>query len=592
MLNRPLLAVDVGSTLTKVGLVASVDGANRLVCDVAGRTRVGHPDGGGPAGFLDLLRTIENLTGCVLLDARGQIEQSNFPPVAISTSCAPLLPVVILAGSIESLDVLRDLIVNVGFTRVTAQAALRNPGREPDRGLEILLERLDGVEAGVVVVAPRSRRDASSMGAILGAVRLSASDRRIPVLFAGAKNLSESLATAIPDSMDLHHIVTTDWLEPAFDSTQLRAVLGSMERPSNEMVESITRTLPAGSIGAVEATPGVTNRMITALARAVEGSVGVVDVGGRTTSIMVATPADEKKQSRSGPLRLDSRAVLGTGAGLGHVLRRLDLHRIKSWLPFDVEDGTLLDHLGNRWRRAQTVLGDVRELLVEQAVARECARAVMPSEAGTKLDILIATGGMAAYPRIGQSVLTLLDIFQPVRPCRLLLDRSSLLPRLAAVSRVDPLAAVSVLRTDTFVNAGPCLSLAGRANEGDVVAEIGVQRQVGPDEEPRSSRSYEIRYGTITAIPLRSDERAAIRVAAAKRMSFEIDKNRRVWSSTLGEAAPTANDSVSGGLLGLIIDARGRPLELPQDRLVRQAQLAEWLQALDAVDPPDLSGLN
>jgi hypothetical protein len=44
--------------------------------------------------------------------------------------------------------------------------------------------------------------------------------------------------------------------------------------------------------------------------------------------------------------------------------------------------------------------------------------------------------------------------------------------------------------------------------------------------------------------------------------------------------APT---HVRGGLAGLIVDARGRPLALPNDGRRRQERLREWLVALRVI---------
>jgi hypothetical protein len=41
-----------------------------------------------------------------------------------------------------------------------------------------------------------------------------------------------------------------------------------------------------------------------------------------------------------------------------------------------------------------------------------------------------------------------------------------------------------------------------------------------------------------------------------------------------------ASDALEGGLVGLVIDARGRPLSLPAELEKRQAKLREWHQAL------------
>ena len=48
-----------------------------------------------------------------------------------------------------------------------------------------------------------------------------------------------------------------------------------------------------------------------------------------------------------------------------------------------------------------------------------------------------------------------------------------------------------------------------------------------------------------------------------------------------GERARAAEE-IDGGLVGLIIDARGRPLDLPGNDKERQARLLQWMQAIGA----------
>ena len=48
-----------------------------------------------------------------------------------------------------------------------------------------------------------------------------------------------------------------------------------------------------------------------------------------------------------------------------------------------------------------------------------------------------------------------------------------------------------------------------------------------------------------------------------------------------GERARAAEE-IDGGLVGLIIDARGRPLSFPANENERQARLLQWMQIIGA----------
>ena len=72
-------------------------------------------------------------------------------------------------------------------------------------------------------------------------------------------------------------------------------------------------------------------------------------------------------------------------------------------------------------------------------------------------------------------------------------------------------------------------------------------------------------------------ERAALKLWPSR--DFDVGLGR-------GNAA-TPRAEVEGGAVGIIVDARGRPLSLPDGKEKRQAKLLQWLQAMRAY--PQLS---
>jgi hypothetical protein len=82
-------------------------------------------------------------------------------------------------------------------------------------------------------------------------------------------------------------------------------------------------------------------------------------------------------------------------------------------------------------------------------------------------------------------------------------------------------------------------------------------------------------YGSIEVIPLRPEQRASLRVKPAAGFRIGTDEPGKQVQTKPGE-------EIKGGLIGLIIDARGRPLTLPSDPQARIAKLLEWGQAIRA----------
>jgi hypothetical protein len=80
-------------------------------------------------------------------------------------------------------------------------------------------------------------------------------------------------------------------------------------------------------------------------------------------------------------------------------------------------------------------------------------------------------------------------------------------------------------------------------------------------------------YGSIAVIPLEAGERATLELRPARR--FDVG---------LGEPGRGVTAEAEGGILGLIIDARGRPLELPADGDRRRELVGEWMTSLGIGD--------
>ncbi len=77
-----------------------------------------------------------------------------------------------------------------------------------------------------------------------------------------------------------------------------------------------------------------------------------------------------------------------------------------------------------------------------------------------------------------------------------------------------------------------------------------------------------VKYGSINVIPLGIGETAHVEIELDHVFTL---RGEHSWSG-----------SVEGGISGMIIDARGRPLELPVDKQERDKKLIEWYLAMEA----------
>ncbi|MFQ6001118.1 MAG: glutamate mutase L, partial [Anaerolineae bacterium] len=204
------------------------------------------------------------------------------------------------------------------------------------------------------------------------------------------------------------------------------------------------------------------------------------------------------------------------------------------------------------------------DLLLEQAVARELMRWAL-ERAGERalapVDLIVGTGGLLSHlPDPRQAALILLDGLQPTGICNLALDEFSLLPQLGALAMAEPLAAAQVLAQDTLLTLGTVIAPLGVAQEGEVALRFKVVYSEGGAIEG------EVSYGSLEVIPLPFGQRATLELRPTQ--SFDVGLGRK------GRGATT---EVEGGAVGVIIDARGRPLSFPEEKAARQEKMQKWM---------------
>jgi hypothetical protein len=133
-----------------------------------------------------------------------------------------------------------------------------------------------------------------------------------------------------------------------------------------------------------------------------------------------------------------------------------------------------------------------------------------------------------------------------------------MMPQLGILATVHPEAATQVFDRDCLIKLGTVIAPVGGARDGDEVATVVLNGETIP-----------LRSGSLVARPLGPGETAHVEVRPARGFDAGAGRGRPVTAT------------VEGGIVGLILDARGRPLALPPGDEARIARLREWLGALD-----------
>ncbi len=182
------------------------------------------------------------------------------------------------------------------------------------------------------------------------------------------------------------------------------------------------------------------------------------------------------------------------------------------------------------------------------------------------LDVLVGTGGALAHaPQPAQAALVLLDALQPHGITSLVLDVAQVLGPLGGLAGVAPALSAAVAETDAVVaQLGPVVSTVGTATTGQPAVRITLEYGNG------TRTVAEVAPGALARLPLAPGERALLSLFPAPTIDIGLGPGQQA----------KASEPLEGGMLGLIIDARGRPLVLPQQEEERLARVRDWRRAL------------
>ena len=248
--------------------------------------------------------------------------------------------------------------------------------------------------------------------------------------------------------------------------------------------------------------------------------------------------------------------------------------RLHRWLAEELDGEAVQSYLWNRMNHPALVPITAEENAIEHALGHfhlqnagqhlvACyPQAPVDEEQGltAHFEPIIASGEIltAANPP-GMILLMVLDGIQPSGVTTVVLDRYQILPLLGTVASSLPVLPVHLLETAAFQNLGTAIIPRSPAPSGELVLTVEVQKEGGSDFE------VEITQSTLKRIVIQVNEPAVL-----------ILKPERQTDVGFGGPGIGGRIKVTGGALGVVIDARGRPIELPEDEEARIALIQRW----------------
>ena len=332
-------------------------------------------------------------------------------------------------------------------------------------------------------------------------------------------------------------------------------------------------------------TPGAVGNILKTIADRHEIEAVGVDIGGATTDVF-SVFQDQFNRTVS--------ANLGMSYSISNVFAEAGLESVMRWVPFELDELDLRNRVKNKMIRPTTIPQSMEELIFEQAVAKEALRLAFiqhrsfattlkgvqkqrtigdtfdQSSSGEtlvnmmSLDLLVASGGVLSHaPRMNQTAMMLIDAFKPEGITRLAKDSIFMMPHLGVLAQVHPQAATEVFENDCLIYLGTCISPVGETKKGKDVFSYEITLPDGDTE------SGTIKYGQMKLIKLEDGLLAQAKINPVR--GFDAGEGK----------GNTVEAEVHGGTVGIILDGRGRPLNLPSNAGNRVEALKEWMTELE-----------
>ena len=590
-----IVATDCGSTTTKAILIEKVGEEYRQTYRGEAPTTVEAPFEDVTRGVLNAIAEIEELSGRTILDGdriitpnqAAQGDPKRGVDIYVSTSSAGGGLQMMVTGVVQNMTGESAQRAALGAGAIVIDVLASNDGRLPYEKIErIRTMRPDmilmsgGTDGGAVthVVEMAEYIAAADPRPRFG------STYRLPLVYAGNTDARPQIKTILGEKTALDF---ADNIRPVLERENLAPARNKIH---DLFLEHVMQQAPGYKkliemAGApIMPTPAAVGVIMETIAKREGINLFGVDIGGATTDVFSVF---------NGLFNRTVSANLGMSYSISNVLAEAGLDNIMRWVPFTIDEQTLRNRIKNKMVRPTTIPQSLDELQIEHAIAREALRLALIHHKSLatglkgiqqertisdvfeqrtsgktlidllKLDLIVGSGGILSHaPRRIQSMLMMVDAYEPLGVTTLSVDSIFMMPHLGVLSTVNEQAATDVFVRDCMVYLGTCIAPIGQGKDGERCADYEIALPDGRIEKGQ------LAFGDLKLFALTREQQATVTMQPAK----QIDLGNGPGQSF--------TKTVKGGVVGLMLDGRGRPLQLPGEQAARVAMLTRWYRAV------------
>ncbi|MAT42098.1 MAG: hypothetical protein CL609_07130 [Anaerolineaceae bacterium] len=398
---------------------------------------------------------------------------------------------------------------------------------------------------------------------ILFSLRMLPSDQRPSLIFAGNSNLAKKIETSFSEITKTYIVPN---IRPSLEQENLSPALKKIGQITTELlktsiggfstISSMTSSMPIPFSQAL----GIMTRFLSKLN---DGNNTVLTIHvDKESSIMAACEEDR--------LAINiSNEFLNTN--LKNVLTPQIISSIQKWSSMYISDDEIKFKLLNKFTQPNSIPTTESDYIVETSHLRFALQTqftdfLSKNESLSSIfsQIIISGHTFSNQLTTEDSLLLVLNGIQPRGITSIFLDSHGILPALGAIAIENKILPVQIMESTAISLLARVFSIESKARYGTSIAKIKIEYDDGTKSD------IVIKKGLLTRLPISSGQYAKIFIQPLRKIIVDP------WGRNLSKGF-----IVQGGLCGVIVDSRGRPISLPKDEARRRDQLKKWRNSLN-----------
>ena len=577
-----VLVTDCGSTTTKALFFQRTKDGWRQTCRGEAPTTVEEPVADVTVGAVNAFTEVQEVSGRKILKSTQADEApfviSNGIPeegidLYLSTSSAGGGLQMMVSGVVRTMTTESAERAALGAGAIVMDALSADDRREDHERIE----RIRHLRPDIVLLT--GGVDGGSKVHVVEAaeILLAASPRprfgdtlKLPVIFAGNKEAAEEVKEILRETAQISIVEN---VRPTLEQENL----GPAREAIHEFFLSHVMSHSPGygkllswTPVAIMPTPAAVGDMVVQHAEEKDLQVLCVDIGGATTDVFSVFKNEEDEAVFNRTVS----ANLGMSYSVANVLIEAGASNISRWIPHKISDNEVRDRLRNKMIRPTSIPQTQDDLWLEQAVCREALRLSLQHHTSLavglsgvqkqrgiadifsqsesryelvnmlKLDLVIGSGGVLSHaPNRMGAALMMLDGFQLQGFTQIAVDSIFMMPHLGVFSSVYPKAAREIFIRDCLVN----------------VAHSIVPVTSRKKKLPKTLAKIYLDGALNSQVEL--NELSAISLEEGQSYKLRIEPTEKYIDVGAGPGEDLEREFIAGAC-GLILDGRGRPLDI------------------------------